>query len=156
MPQWGYSKKKGRAYIKRPRLTGIRASDFEESEGITKHHFKNPNDFEINEDELEVFASDKAFDSTIDCLIFDPVSEQTWKTIGYEGLDEEQGIFDKDKWVEAILPLSSEDKQGLMNFNAETVEKFNEFDIRLKERYNMKLTDLIDYDNGIVKIVKVE
>lgn len=59
---WGYSKKKGQAYVKRPRIRGVESSVF--PEGISEHKYKtNPilqEEPEINAEELEEFAKSKA------------------------------------------------------------------------------------------------
>jgi hypothetical protein len=46
-----------------------------------------------------------------------------------------------------------QDRQGLQQFNPDTVEEFNRFDIALKELHP-GLVDLIDYDAGTITIVK--
>jgi len=55
------------------------------------------------------------------------------------------------------LQLSSQDKKGLINFNDDTLEKFNQLDIQLKEKqeYPYKILDFIDYDNGEILIIKL-
>ena len=56
--------------------------------------------------------------------------------------------FDKlsiDDFKEAELHISEEDKDGLILFKAEYINKFNIFDIRLKEKFNMKYVCNIEY-----------
>jgi hypothetical protein len=81
------------------------------------------------------------------------VSRGVWNTIQNEGLDEEQDAPKHTDWVMATLTISPQDAQALQSFNDDAIEDFNRFDIHLKSRYP-GLTDLIDYDNGTVTIVK--
>jgi hypothetical protein len=66
--------------------------------------------------------------------------------------------FDITNFKFMMLTLTNADKQGLINFDDDTIEKFNDFDIKLKSmgKYPYNTLDLIDYDNGIVYIVKFE
>lgn len=66
--------------------------------------------------------------------------------------------FDKTNFKYMTLKLTENDKQGLVNFDDDVIEKFNDFDIKLKsmDKYPFKKLDLIDYDNGIVFIVKLD
>lgn len=66
--------------------------------------------------------------------------------------------FDKTNFKYMTLKLTENDKQGLVNFNEDTIEKFNDFDIKLKsmDKYPFNKLDLIDYDRGIVFIVKLD
>ena len=66
--------------------------------------------------------------------------------------------FDKTNFKYMTLKLTDNDKQGLINFDDDVIEKFNDFDIKLKsmDKYPFKKLDLIDYDNGIVFIVKLD
>lgn len=91
----------------------------------------------------------------LESLQFQEVSDETWETIQDEGLDEEFDLFYRNDYQEALLPISSEDKIGLMNLTEEMLNKFNEFDINLKENFHMKYIDFINYDNGSVKIIKI-
>jgi hypothetical protein len=52
--------------------------------------------------------------------------------------------------------LIDEDKNGLINFDDDVVNDFNEFDIELKDsqKYPYNMIDMIDYNNGIVYILK--
>lgn len=99
----------------------------------------------------------------VDCipqLTFEPVTDEIWESIQYEGLDEEadnfDGIYDRENWFYAELPLDEEDSNGLMSQNEEFLERFNQFDILLKNTYNMKYIDLINYENGKINIVTVK
>jgi len=66
--------------------------------------------------------------------------------------------FDKTNFKYMTLKLTDNDKQGLINFDDDVIEKFNDFDIKLKsmDKYPFKKLDLIDYDNGVVFIVKLD
>lgn len=86
-------------------------------------------------------------------LDWKPVNRSVWNTIQDEGLDEEQDAPNHTDWVMASLSISLKDAQALQSFDSDTIEDFNRFDIHLKFRYP-GLTDLIDYDNGTVTIVK--
>ena len=86
-------------------------------------------------------------------LEFRPVDSQTWATIQYEGLDEEQEAPKRAQWMVATLPISKTDADGLRDFDAAAVEKFNGFDIALKRAYAGRVVDLVDYDNGTIRLV---
>jgi hypothetical protein len=83
-----------------------------------------------------------------------PVNKNTWNTIQDEGLDEEQESYSHTDWVMAKLPISEQDKIKLIEFDTDTIEEFNRFDIALKNMYP-GLVDFIDYDKGTVTIVKI-
>jgi hypothetical protein len=91
--------------------------------------------------------------SQIPDLAWKPVNRSVWNVIQYEGLDEEQDAPNHSDWVMASLTISPKDSQALQAFDSDAIEDFNRFDIHLKSRYP-GLTDLIDYDNGTVTIVK--
>ena len=55
----------------------------------------------------------------------------------------------------ALLAVSPKDVTGLQQFDGNTVEEFNRFDIALKELYP-RLVDLIDYDAGTITIVRTK
>lgn len=56
-----------------------------------------------------------------------------------------------------MLKLSITDKQGLISNNENTLEKFNDFDIKLKSlgEYPYDTLDFIDYKKGIVHIIRL-
>lgn len=91
--------------------------------------------------------------SYIPNLKYHPVDEIIWDMILEEGLDEEFEKYDKSNWYFAKLNLSDKDKIGLQSLDPDTIEKFNEFDIRLKDIFELTFIDLIDYDKGEVIIV---
>jgi len=90
----------------------------------------------------------------VDQLKFVPVDGKRWRTIRDEGLDAEQSAPDRSQWIMALLPIRPEHAANLRAFDDEAVEMFNLLDIKLKERYGGKIVDLIDYDKGIVVLVK--
>lgn len=90
----------------------------------------------------------------VEALNYTPLTKKIWATIRDEGLDEEFGLPKPNQWVYAVLPISDHDREGLMSFSDEALEKFNLFDIKLKDQFEMKFIDLIDYDSGLVVIVK--
>ncbi len=85
--------------------------------------------------------------------LFNEIEEEGWLGDLEEHYD--SGFSVKDfKYTK--LELSDNDKKGLKNFDDDVVNKFNDFDIELKskEAYPYKTIDMIDYDKGIVYIIK--
>lgn len=54
------------------------------------------------------------------------------------------------------LLLIPEDHLGLITLKDESIELFNELDIKIKEKYNLNIIDLIDYNKGIIYIIKYQ
>lgn len=88
-------------------------------------------------------------------LTWQPVSRSVWNSIQDEGLDEEQDAPNPADWIMSSLDITPQDATALMAYDDNAIEEFNRFDIALKQRYP-GMVDLIDYDNGIVTIVKVK
>jgi len=88
-------------------------------------------------------------------LHYRAITKSIWQTILVEGLDEEYNAKKMRNWVYVVLPISKKDKIGLKKWKDDVIEKFNYFDYLLKEKYNMKYIDLIDYSKGIVRIVRL-
>ncbi len=63
--------------------------------------------------------------------------------------------FDQSDFEYTELNLSTDDKTGLINFDENVINKFNEFDIQLKEKYYPTICDFINYDKGEVYIIKL-
>jgi hypothetical protein len=87
--------------------------------------------------------------------LFNDIEDEGW----LEQLEEfYKRKFDKTNFKYMTLKLTDNDKQGLINFDDDIIEKFNDFDIKLKsmDKYPFTKLDLIDYDNGIVFIVKLD
>ncbi len=87
---------------------------------------------------------------------FVPVSNSIWGNIKDEGLDEEQNAKSRNSWLMTQLDMLDNDKTNLQNFDDDTINKFNSFDIELKQIYNGKIVDLIDYDSGAITLVKTK
>jgi len=92
--------------------------------------------------------------SQIPKLHFKPVTPKIFRTIQYEGLDEETGEMLMSQWNYAELKISPEDQQGLKRLNPLYINKFNQFDIALKNKYKLHIVDLIDYDEGRIILVR--
>ncbi len=92
--------------------------------------------------------------SLVESLAFYPLTPAVWDTIQDEGLDEEQDAPLASQWEMAVFPLSAQDQAALKAMTDEVLERFNAFDIALKERWNCAVIDLIDYDRGQVILVK--
>lgn len=54
--------------------------------------------------------------------------------------------------VQLVIPVDH--VNGLKSFQETIVELYNSFDIWLKETYKMNVVDFIDYDKGIVVLIK--
>jgi hypothetical protein len=69
--------------------------------------------------------------------------------------DQERGLCFCD-FEFLTLNLTSEDKSGLQRLDQNTIEKFNELDIRIKnqQEYPYFTLDFIDYDEGVVYIIR--
>jgi hypothetical protein len=88
-------------------------------------------------------------------LPYAKVTDKVWDTIQDEGLDEEFEVSRQD-FSYANLPISEDISHDLKQFGDEIIERFNAFDIALKNKYGKKYTDIIDYDLGRVLIVRVD
>ena len=66
--------------------------------------------------------------------------------------------FNKTDFSFTTLKLTSKDRNGLIEFDDDVIEKFNDFDIELKSmsEYPFNKLDLIDYDNGVVYIIRLD
>ncbi len=91
----------------------------------------------------------------VPALEYGPLTGSVWTAIRDEGLDDEMNAKAHTMWVMARLPLNDEMVAGLQNFDDFYIEAFNAFDIVLKERFEMSIIDLIDYDAGTVTLVKL-
>ena len=142
-------------FAKSRRSNGISSKDFDDES----------NEPTISVVDLEAFANDKKDEQIwikpyisklvddVDHLVFWPISKTTWETIGFEGLDEEFNAYNESDWNEAILPINNKIKEKLLKNDSGIIEDFNDFDILLKKKYSMQYIDLIDYEDGIVRIV---
>lgn len=87
---------------------------------------------------------------------FIPCTKELFEIIQVEGLDEEYECYKRTDWLFLKLILPENISHKIKNLNEEIINMLNEFDIILKERFNMKYIDLIDYDSGEINIVKVK
>ena len=89
-----------------------------------------------------------------------PLTDDLWNDILEEGwIEDLEYVYDeinKEDIVYKKLDLVDEDKQGLIDFDDDIVNDFNEFDIELKNKgkYPFNMIDMIDYEKGIVYILK--
>lgn len=95
-----------------------------------------------------------AYLDIVEGLAFGEIGAEVWDTIGAEGLDEEAGLPEPSDWRVARLALSPEDRAGLRALTDEAIERFNAFDIALKERFGGAMVDLVDYTSGEALIVR--
>jgi hypothetical protein len=87
--------------------------------------------------------------------LFNDIDEEGW----LEQLEDFYGKkFTRNDFSFTTLKLTENDKNGLINFDDDVIEKFNDFDIKLKsiDEYPFKKLDLIDYDNGVVYVVRLD
>jgi hypothetical protein len=94
---------------------------------------------------------------------FLPISKKQYKILEEEGwieeLEESGNNIDYDliEYIELTIP--EEDKLELINFNDDILEKYNDFDIQLKNKQihpPFHIIDMIDYDKGKIFIFKVK
>jgi len=91
---------------------------------------------------------------------WNPISDELFEQLLDEGwIDDLEYVYDdvtKDNITVKELELIDEDKNGLMTFDEDVINDFNEFDIELKDgqKYPFNMIDMIDYDNGKVYILK--
>jgi hypothetical protein len=90
----------------------------------------------------------------LDLKLYDFISNEGW-------LEQLETIFDvsynPEDFEYMTLILTEKDRQGLINNNSEIIEKFNDFDIKLKstQEYPFDTIDFIDYKKGIVYIIRL-
>lgn len=108
---------------------------------------------------------------TVDDYLSDALSADEWVPAPpslYSMLEEEGWIddiedeygkdVDKSMFKYKELDISDSDRDGLITLRDETLEKFNDFDIKLKDgqSYPYYILDFVDYSDGIVYIVKFD
>lgn len=87
------------------------------------------------------------------------INNKIWSNIKEDGFDEEMDDNNKENYSYIVLNIPIEDQDGLKNYNNDIIDKWNEFDIMLKEKkklYDKGYLDMIDYDNGKIYIIKHE
>jgi hypothetical protein len=107
--------------------------------------------------ELEKYENGISFDELfhqIETSSFIPITNRIKNILDDEGIFDEFDDFDINNYQYMNLKISDDDKIGLMELNPDHLDKFNEFDIQLKDKYKMKYIDFIDYDNGNIIIVR--
>jgi hypothetical protein len=93
---------------------------------------------------------------------FIEVSDEMWEEILLDGYPEEvnnwQGDFNQTNYKFISLEISEEDQTGLKSDDEIYIDKWNDFDIWLKEEAKLypDYIDMIDYDKGTVFIIKYE
>jgi hypothetical protein len=97
----------------------------------------------------------KDFEKQIETKPFKNIDKETWATIQLEGIDEEKEKFEPEEYSFIELDIPNTDKEELKIMNDNVVEKYNQFDIILKATFS-NLIDLIDYEKGNVKIIKIK
>ena len=92
-----------------------------------------------------------------------PVSEELFNNLKDEGfIDELNNYYEKNFKIKDfeffVLNISNYDRYGLIAMNEETIEKYNKFDIELKNKQKgyPTIVDFIDYENGNIYIVKLK
>lgn len=103
-----------------------------------------------------MFKDVEEYINQIPYIHWNSIDKSTWLSIKYEGLDIEFDARNPKLWKMGILNISNEDSHNLKFFDNDTVDKFNRFDIALKETFNMTIIDLIDYENGTVKLITIK
>jgi hypothetical protein len=86
--------------------------------------------------------------------LYDLISMEGWLVSIEDEFGEE---YEQEDFEYLKLDLSEKDRLGLINMNEDVVEKFNDFDMELKKvgEYPYDTLDFIDYDNGIVYIIRL-
>jgi hypothetical protein len=88
---------------------------------------------------------------------YKPVNNWIWSSIKDEGYPEEVNDYNSKNYSYITLDLPKNEQIQLADLNDDIIEKWNVFDIYLKSKgYYPKYLDFIDYDNGIIYIVKHE
>ena len=95
---------------------------------------------------------------------FQELNDDIWESLEYDGwVDDgsrlgygERG-YDKSEYEYIEIDIPEEDEFGLVTGDENTIEKYNDFDIELKEKlYDKGYLDIIDYDEGKLFIVKIK
>jgi len=91
------------------------------------------------------------------------LTEELFNMIAEEGFVEEledinEVTLEFGDFEYLILDITEQDKQDLIKFDDDTINKFNDFDFKLKESQMPAYptcVDFIDYDAGIVYIIRL-
>lgn len=87
---------------------------------------------------------------------FNTCTDEIFEIIEIEGLDEEFDRYKKSDWLYINLIIPQNIINKIKRLDTEIIEMLNEFDIILKNRFEMKYIDLINYDTGEITIIKVK
>lgn len=86
---------------------------------------------------------------------YGPMNKYLWKELLNDGWPDETGSDNINDYSYIPMDIPIEDSEGLQNFDDDIVEKYNRFDIKLKSKYGTtKYLDFIDYDKGIVYLIR--
>lgn len=86
--------------------------------------------------------------------LYDMISMEGWLVNLEEEFEDE---YNREDFEYLSLTISNNDKIGLVNMDDSVIEKFNDFDLKLKDRgeYPFDTLDFIDYDKGVVYIIRL-
>lgn len=88
--------------------------------------------------------------------VYKPITWDIYKTLGLEDFFDHVGTSDLKEFSYTQLRIPNTDKTGLIAQREDVLDKYNSFDIALKDVYGTKkYIDLIDYDRGVALVVKV-
>lgn len=102
-------------------------------------------------------------DKEIISYYLEKIQQEIYQKVPYELFEEclEEGfpyeIDDGEKsenWNYIKLDIKPQHIKGLISLDSNTIELFNELDIKLKDLYNLKIINLINYNTGEVFIFK--
>ena len=117
---------------------------------------------QFENDDLDKYKSINDYMEDVDYGTYDELTDELYYLISEDGwlgqLEEEyEEEYSVEDFEYTTLDLSDEDREGLMNEDDDIVDKFNDFDIKLKETqlYPFDTLDFIDYDKGIVYIINL-
>ena len=87
---------------------------------------------------------------------YQPISDDVWGSLEIDGFPEEVNDFDLKHYEMLDLEIPIDDEIGLAEFNDNVVNKYNNFDIELKNSGWLEkgYLDLIDYEAGKIFIIK--
>ena len=94
---------------------------------------------------------------------YEDLTDDLWEGIQEEGfvddlIDFYGETYEQEDFEYIILNISDEDKNGLISGDNNTLDKFNDFDLELKKEQEPDyptMVDFIDYDNGLVYVIRL-
>ena len=95
---------------------------------------------------------------------YQELNDDVWDALEWDGwVDDASRLghgekgYKREDYEYIELEISEEDEFGLATGDEKTIDKYNDFDIELKEKiYDKGYLDLINYDEGKVFIVKIK